>query len=84
MQEVFSKVDFSEVMILFEIKPEKPYYGKYQPQPVRYVDIILKEVSNCEQRQNVIFMSFESTIINELHIKAPQYKLVYLTYSQFK
>jgi glycerophosphoryl diester phosphodiesterase len=84
LQELFSKVDFSEVMILFEIKSEKRYYGKYQPQPDEYVDIILKEVSNYVHRKNIVFMSFDANIINELHNKAPQYKLVYLTHSSFK
>jgi glycerophosphoryl diester phosphodiesterase len=84
LQELFSKVDFSEVMILFEIKSEKRYYGKYQPQPDEYVDIILKEVSNYVHRKNIVFMSFDSNIINELHNRAPQYKLVYLTYVPFK
>ena len=84
LQELFSKVDFSEVMILFEIKSEKRYYGKYQPQPDEYVDIILKEVNNYVHRKNIVFMSFDANIINELHNKAPQYKLVYLTYSPFK
>jgi len=84
LQELFNKVDFSNVMILFEIKSEKRYYGKYQPQPDEYVDIILKEVSNYVHRKNIVFMSFDSNIINELHNRAPQYKLVYLTYAPFK
>ena len=84
LQELFRKVDFSEVMILFEIKSEKIYYGKYQPQPDEYVDIILKEVSNYVHRKNIVFMSFDAIIINELQKKAPQYKLVYLTFSPFK
>jgi glycerophosphoryl diester phosphodiesterase len=84
LQELFNKVDFSDVMILFEIKSEKRYYGKYQPQPDEYVDIILKEVGNYVHRKNIVFMSFDSNIINELHNKAPQYKLVYLTHSPFK
>jgi len=84
LQELFNKVDFSNVMILFEIKSEKRYYGKYQPQPDEYVDIILKEVSNYVHRKNIVFMSFDSNIINELHKRAPQYKLVYLTYAPFK
>ena len=84
LQELFRKVDFSEVMILFEIKSEKRYYGKYQPQPDEYVDIILKEVSNYVHRKNIVFMSFDANIINELQNKAPQYKLVYLIDSSFK
>jgi len=84
LQELFDKIDFSEVMLLFEIKSEKRYYGKYQPEPNEYVDIILKEVSNYVHRENIFFMSFDANIINELHKRAPQYKLVYLTYAPFK
>ncbi len=40
-----------------------------------YVDIILKEVSNYVHRENIVFMSFDANIINELHKRAPQYKL---------
>ena len=84
LQELFSKVDFSEVIILFEIKSEKRYYGKCQLQPDEYVDIILKEVSNYVHRKNIFFMSFDANIINELQNKASQYKLVYLIDSSFK
>jgi len=84
LQELFDKIDFSEIMLLFEIKSEKRYYGKYQPQPDEYIDIILKEVSNYVHKKNIIFMSFDANIINELHKRAPQYKLVYLTYAPFK
>lgn len=84
LQEVLNKVDFTDITLLFEIKSEKRYYGKFQPQPKEFVEIILKEVEGFAHKQNIIFMSFDSNIINELHKKAPQYKLVYLTYSPFK
>ena len=84
LQEIFNKVDLSEVMILFEIKSEKRYYGKYQPHPIEYIDIILEEISNYPLRNNIVFMSFDANIINELHNRAPQYRLVYLTYTPFK
>ena len=84
LQELFTKVDLSDVMILLEIKSEKRQYGKYQPQPDEYVDIILKEISNYAHRDNIIFMSFDSNIINELNNRAPQYKLIYLSYKPFK
>ena len=58
LQELFDKIDFSEVMLLFEIKSEKRYYGKYQPQPDEYIDIILKEVSNYVHKEEYCFHVF--------------------------
>jgi len=84
LQELFNEVDLSKVMILFEIKSEKKQYGKYQPQPDEYVDLILKEISNYAHRNNIIFMSFDANIINELHNRTPQYKLIYLAHKSFK
>jgi len=83
LQDVLSTVNLKDIIILFEIKSEKRHYGKYQPNPEEYVRIILSEVENYEFKENIIFMSFDSNIINEIHKKAPQYKSVYLTYSPF-
>jgi len=83
LQEVFSKIDFKGITILFEIKSEKRHYGMFQPHPEEYVDIILKEIENFQYKENIIFMSFDANIINEIHKKAPEYKSVYLTYSPF-
>lgn len=82
-KEVIEKIDLSNTTILFEIKSDKKLYDAFQPQPTEYVDIILKEIELFEYKENIIFMSFDANIINELHKKAPQYKLVYLTYSPF-
>ncbi len=78
VQEAFKTIDFKGKTILFEIKSEKRLYGKSQPYPKEYVDIILKEVENFEHKEQIIFMSFDPQIVELLHQKAPEYRLVYL------
>lgn len=78
LQEVFEKINFKGKTILFEIKSEKKLYGKAQPYPEEYVELILKEVENFQYKEQIIFMCFDPKIIELLHQKAPKYKLVYL------
>lgn len=78
VQEAFENINFKGKIILFEIKSEKKLYGKAQPLPEEYVDIILKEVANFQYKDQIIFMSFDPQIIELLYQKAPEYKLVYL------
>ena len=66
-------------LILFEIKSDEPEYGISQPYPEAYVDLILKEVA-LYKLPNVVYMSFDKNIIEELHKKAPELRLAYLTY----
>ena len=65
--------------IFFEIKSDEPEYGISQPYPEAYVDLILKEVA-LYKFPNVVYMSFDKNIIEELHKKAPELRLAYLTY----
>lgn len=78
VQEAFEKIDFKGKIILFEIKSEERLYGKEQPFPEEYVEIILKEVEHFKYNEQVIFMSFDPAILELLNVKAPEYKLVYL------
>ena len=78
VQETFKKVDFKNKTILFEIKSDKRFYGKYQPEPNEYVDIILREVNSFKYKEQIIFMCFDSNILELLHERAPEYRLVYL------
>ncbi len=78
VQEAFQKIDFKGKTILFEIKSEKKLYHKSQPIPKEYVDLILSEVSGFEFKSQLIFMCFDAVILELLHQKAPEYKLVYL------
>lgn len=78
VKEAFEKIDFKGIIILFEIKSEKKLYNKSQPLPDEYSDIILSEISDFEFKKQIIFMCFDPEILEQIHKKAPEYKLVYL------
>jgi len=84
LQELFEKVDLSKTKILFEVKSSPKEYGKSQPKPSGFVDIIFQEITNFQFKENLIFMSFDSQILEEIHRKNPTYPCVYLTYLPYK
>lgn len=84
LQTLFEEVDLSKTIILFEIKSEKGDEGIFQPSIQEYVDIILKEVENFKWKENIIFMCFDSLILNEINRRTQEFKMVYLTYLPFR
>ncbi len=78
VQEAFNKIDFKGKIILFEIKSEEKLYGKEQPFPDEYVNLILEEVKDFKDKKQIVFMSFDPKILNILNEKAPEFRLVYL------
>jgi len=78
VQEAFEKIDFKGKTILFEIKSEEKLYQTHQPKPKEYVSIILKEVENFKYKEQIVFMCFDAKILELLHQKAPEYRLVFL------
>jgi glycerophosphoryl diester phosphodiesterase len=84
LRELFSLVDLANVTVLFEIKSSPKEYGKSQPEPEEYVQLILKELETFPHRQNIIFMSFDPAILNEINKQTQEFKMVYLTYLPFR
>jgi len=80
VKEAFAELKEKNPIILFEIKSSLEDYGKYQPYPEEYCNIIKKEVENYKYLDNIIFMSFDDQIINKLHDIMPSQRLVYLIY----
>lgn len=66
--------------ILFEIKSSEEDYEKFQPRPKEYCQIIKKELEEYPNLENIIFMSFDANIINELEKIMPNQRYVYLVY----
>ncbi len=64
--------------IFFEIKSDEPEYGISQPYPAEYATLILKEVKKYRLK-NVLYMSFDQNILEELNKTNPSLKLVYLS-----
>lgn len=83
VQEAFKILNLENKTLLFEVKSEEKEYGKTQPYPEDFVQIILKEVENYKWKDNIVFMSFDSNIINEINKQNSSLKCVYLTYSPF-
>ena len=64
--------------ILFEIKSEPEEYGLSQPFPKEFAELVLKETEELGLK-NVLYMSFDAQILEELHQKDPKnLNLVYL------
>lgn len=83
LQELFTTVDLARTMILFEIKSNPSEYEKSQPLPNEFVKLIASEIENFNYRENIIFMSFDKRILEEIHLQLPSYKCIYLTYLPF-
>lgn len=83
LQEFFSKVNLSKTTILFEVKSNSKEYGISQPLPNEFVKLIASEIANFTYRDNIIFMSFDKQILEEIHRQLPMYKCIYLTYLPF-
>lgn len=84
LKELFDSVDLSAVTILFEIKSLPSEYGRSQPEPEEYVQIILKELQEFPFRQNIVFMSFDRQILNEINKQTEEFRMVYLTYLPYR
>jgi glycerophosphoryl diester phosphodiesterase len=83
LQELFNKVDLSNTTILFEVKSKSTEYGISQPLPSEFVKLIAVEIANFSYRDNIVFMSFDKQILEEIHLQLPTYKCIYLTYLPF-
>jgi glycerophosphoryl diester phosphodiesterase len=67
--------------ILFEIKSKSSHYGSYQPYPKEYAKIIYNETKNSFLKNQLIFMSFDPKILNELEKLLPKSKYILLGYN---
>ncbi len=67
--------------ILFEIKSKSSHYGSYQPYPKEYAKIIFTETENSPLINQMIFMSFDPTILNELKKLLPKSHYILLGYN---
>ena len=67
--------------ILFEIKSKSSHYGTYQPHPKEYAKIIYNETKNSFLLNQIIFMSFDPEILNELQKLHSKSKFILLGYN---
>lgn len=84
LQELFDAIDLAQTTILFEVKSIPSEYGKSQPYPPEFAKIIFSETVNFPHTSNLIFMSFDKQILDELHKLFPQNRFIFLTYLPYK
>ena len=78
LSEVVEKIpELKRKRIFFEIKSEPKEYGLSQPNPREFAELVLKETEELGLK-NVLFMSFDPQILEELHSLRPKMKFVFL------
>ena len=54
-----------------ELKSQPEWYGKFTPQPKKFVELALQEISLLEIENQITLQSFDPAILNEIHRQAP-------------
>jgi glycerophosphoryl diester phosphodiesterase len=79
LKTVLDSVDFQDKTILFEIKYKYGDTLNY-PSLETYTNIVLNEANASKYKSQIIFMSFEAAILNQIYQMDSTSKLVYLVY----
>lgn len=70
--------DLPPVKYYVEIKSEKSFYGKFQPYPEEFVELMLQLTEEKDIQDKLVLQSFDINILEELHQKKPDLTLSYL------
>lgn len=62
-----------------EIKSEKEDYGKRQPQPEQFCDMVMKVIKSKNIEDKINIQSFDPIILNVMHKNYPKTKIAFLT-----
>lgn len=73
-----AKNNLNPVGYNIEIKSSRPEYGKFQPQPEEFVQMVMKVVIENNIEGPVNIQSFDPEILNLMHRKFPEMKLAFL------
>jgi glycerophosphoryl diester phosphodiesterase len=79
LKTVFDSVDFANVTLLFEIKYKFGDTVNY-PSVNTYAQIVLNEANASKYKNQIVFMSFDASILNQIHSLDATFKMVYLVY----
>ena len=61
-----------------ELKSVEAEYGKYQPQPEEFVDLVMKVIREKGIEKKINIQSFDPGILNLMHLKYPNIEIAYL------
>lgn len=63
-----------------EIKSRKPKYGKWQPQPGEFADLVTQEILQYQVAERILVQSFDRRILQEMRKRLPEVPLGLLVY----
>ena len=70
--------DLPPVKYYIEIKSQNRFYGKFQPYPEEFVELMLELIEEKNIQNKLVLQSFDVKILEELHQKSPDLSLSYL------
>ncbi|PRZ22910.1 glycerophosphodiester phosphodiesterase family protein [Flavobacterium granuli] len=78
VEQYISRNNLKPVRYNIEIKSEKSEYGKSQPEPEVFTEILMKIIKEKGIERKINIQSFDPTVLNVMHKKYPKVKLAYL------
>ncbi|HEU0126446.1 glycerophosphodiester phosphodiesterase family protein [Flavobacterium sp.] len=78
IEHYIAKNNLKPVRYNIEIKSEKSDYGKRQPEPEVFTQMVMKIIKEKGIEKKINIQSFDPTVLNVMHKKYPKTKLAYL------
>ena len=78
IEEYIAKNNLKPVRYNIEIKSEKADYGKRQPEPEVFTEMVMKVITQKRIEKKINIQSFDPTVLNVMHKKYSKTKLAYL------
>ncbi|MDP5202291.1 glycerophosphodiester phosphodiesterase family protein [Flavobacterium sp. DG2-3] len=78
VEEYISENKLKPVRYNIEIKSEKSEYGKSQPEPEVFTEMVMKIIQEKGIEQKINIQSFDPEILNVMHKRFPKTKIAYL------
>lgn len=78
IEHYIAKNNLKPVRYNIEIKSEKTDYGKRQPEPEVFTQMVMKIIKEKDIEGKINIQSFDPTILNVMHKRYPKVKLAYL------
>ncbi|WDF65999.1 glycerophosphodiester phosphodiesterase family protein [Flavobacterium sp. KACC 22763] len=78
VEQYIAKNNLKPVRYNIEIKSEKSDYGKRQPEPKAFTDLVMKIIKEKGVERKINIQSFDPTVLNVIHKRYPKIKIAYL------
>lgn len=78
IEQYIAKNNVKPVCYNIEIKSEKADYGKRQPHPEIFAEMVMEIINEKGIEKKINIQSFDPTVLNIMHKKYPKIKLAYL------